>query len=1160
MEETLDLQPVPEETLDLQPVEETLDLQPFVETPSLRPAIPPPGEQAPLVNGSVSPSPTQAFPLPEKLDLAPLTLEEAEQILTTPQVSIPRFGEEGTVTRAVSELGSGLIEQSALTPVAPIINTTLAIPGVRAVVGTVMAAGAAKASAEKAGEATVTGNPQTITEAVGLGAMALLGAVGVGKDIAQSKPLTAAKETLRSMEQKPEALAVLEEAAPLTAAVVREGGEPVGTVRTSEPETPPAPKPVESPVEAPPPGPNPFSPEALTTPASETLGIRPSADPLKALDSLKSSAKKWFTTAGHLPEEVHALKGELEAAQAKADFSIRMRERDLMEALGETYGIGALSKAGGGSRRIPVSAVQLMDDYLKGRVANPTVIPPEIRGVLDTMRAEIDAGSTKVLDSLNRQLGAIKPGSPSATALEGLIEKIKNNLDVYVHRSYKFFDSEKPAPEWYADVPGAARARAEDYLINNSPAPLTRPEAQSLLLDWLSDLKDASSQGSATLGSKDLSIFMRRKVIAPEFREVLGEYRNPLINYAKSVAKMSDWVAKQKFLEEVKRKGMGSFLFEEGANPPGFNTQIAGDASKVLSPLNGLRTSQEIAEAFKGLDAVTDHGVIARSYLTLNAFSKFSATGLSWMTQARNLLSRPFMSGMAGHWQAGKLGKSARAIYEDFAGSDPAWRSYLGRAYELGVIGDSARSGELRAIIKDASLRDVAPSELYSWSIGRAIKHYGYKVPAEVYRLSDELGNIFGWENEKAIQAKVHPTWSAKEIEVEAAKIVRQIYPIYSETPAAVKSFRKVALVGPFVTFPYQMFRTTWNAIGRSFHEIRSANPVEREIGYKRLASQMAVVTATYALQEVGKAFLGVSTKQEDDFRRFQPSWSKNSKYLFVGKGDGELSAINLSYLDPYSYLTDPLVAIASSARSEKSLFDTFADTTKEIFSPWVSEQMLAKALIEARNGKTDSGREIFNETDPPVDAFQKQVAHVVKALEPGTMQRLEKRILPAIKNEQPIYGRKLEVGPEIARELTGLAVEKFSFKNGLAFRAKDFIEKDRAAESVFHQTVSRTETTTPGDLLTAFKEADSRRFEVWKELRKDFLAAVRQGVPVNDARRTMIARGMTKGDVQRISNGRYEPMRISDQTVKRAKERSRALPFPEIQSYRREASKRSLD
>lgn len=910
-----------------------------------------------------------------------------------------------------------------------------------------------------------------------------------------------------------------------------------------------------------------FTPEALQTEPWKTTGLTPRSYGLgEVVNDIKSFFKKHFTIPGHIPKEVwEGPKLAMEGKFAELNQILKHRGREFMNALSNVYGIGAFGRLGGGSRRIPVAAVQLMDDYLKGKVFNSAAIPAEIRGVLDTMRAEITGKSTQIIAMLTAQQNRLKVGSLGWEALNKRIETIKNNLDVYVNRSYEFFDSRSKAGKWYGSLPAGMRMAAEDLLITKSPTPLTRLEAQELLKDWLSDLKTGEGfGGGGKLGSKDLSIFMKRNVIEPEFRAILGEYRDPFVNYAKSVSKMGDWIAKQTFLEETRRIGMGTFLFEEGApRPASFNTRIAGEGSKTMSPLNGLRTTEEIAAAFDQFYETPTKNIAAKIYYAANAWTKMAATTHSILTQMRNLTSRPIMAMWAGHINPVHAGTAIRAIWNEALGSSKTWQAYTERLARLGVISDTARDGELRAVLKDAELQDVNPASLTSWSLVKALKKVGLEVPRDIYKLSDELGNIFGFENELANQRKIHPTWTPAELDAAAAKVVRDLYPTYSETPAFVKWFRKFPVTGPFVTFSYQVYRTAWNGLARSFYEIRSTNPMERAIGFKRLGSQMAALTLGYAMQEAGKAFWNVSTQQEDDFRRFQPDWNKNAKWLFLDKDSktGDLRAMNVSYMDPFSLITDPAVAVAAAIRSDKSFLDTFSGMLKETLRSWTSEQMLTQALIEARNGKTDSGREIYNITDTPTEKTGKQLKYVLeKAFYPGTVQRVQRRIIPAARNEQPIFGRKLELGPEIARELSGVAIETTSFKTGLAFRTKDFVEKDRASEGVFHQMVSRSQTTTPEDLVAAFKDSDARRQFVWKEMRKDFLAATRNGVSVNEAKKTMIARGMTNEDATDIAKGRYKPMDISEGSKKRAKERSRELPRQAIQEYQQTVNGMSLD
>lgn len=85
-----------------------------------------------------------------------------------PAITVPRVGEKGTPLRGVSEGVSKLIE-SATTPEGIVAGGLIPVPGVgKAVAGALIGLGTA-ATAQLAGEASVTHNPETIAEAVTTG-------------------------------------------------------------------------------------------------------------------------------------------------------------------------------------------------------------------------------------------------------------------------------------------------------------------------------------------------------------------------------------------------------------------------------------------------------------------------------------------------------------------------------------------------------------------------------------------------------------------------------------------------------------------------------------------------------------------------------------------------------------------------------------------------------------------------------------------------------------------------------------------------------------------------------------------------------------------------------------------------------------------------------
>lgn len=955
---------------------------------------------------------------------------------------------------------------------------------------------------------------------------------------------TVAQETVKPLEELPTELPAQRKAGEIvedTGPEVRTPEQPVAT-------TPP-------PAEA-------FKPEGLETPGEQTLGAASTTGITPtALNRITQNVIGALRPRGHIPEEAYTRLQMRDSEIAAVDRDIAHSSRDLMDALKTQYGLSSIEMLGGGSKRIPVGDVELMSRYLKGDPSVGAIIPSEIRGPLDTMRAQIDGFSNKVLDRLRDDLSALPPTSTKAASLQKLIQKIESNLDVYVHRSYKFFDSKKNAPDWYAELPAGVRDTAENYLINNSPTPMAQVQARSELLDWLSDLREAKGFGSGKLGSKDPSILMRRKVIPEELRDLLVQDDSPLVLYGKSISKMGKWVANHKFLKDVRALGLNRWLFEEGTNPPGFNAKIAAESSESMSPLNGLRTTQEIADAFSLLDKVPTESKLARIYYALVAQTKIAATVQSVMTQSRNLLSRPLMAVMAGHWDPRPVAESAKNLWSDVAGSDKARQAYIKSGYEYGVLGDTSRARELSELVKDAALQDTQPADVYSWSLARAIKKVGWTIPGEAYRLSDELGNLVGWENEVANQRKINPTLTEPELRSKAAQIVREIYPTYSETPEVVRFWRKIP-AGPFVTFPYQIMRTAWNSTMRGIAEMRSANPAERTVGAKRIAGVATAALASQTLMEMSKAMLGISSQEEEDFRRFQPAWNRNSRFLFYDKdaATGELSTVNLSAVDPYSYILDPLMAVLSSVRTDEPIDALIQRSAVEFFRPWFSEQMLSGAVVDSLRNTTQTGKDVFNPTDETWEKSLKVGQHIGRTLLPGTIQRVERRIIPAITGEQPPYGRKLEPGPEIARELTGIAIEKLNFKNALGFKASQFKRDDSNAEQIFRSAITTTGAPSKQALVDAYTEMDSRRFEVWKTLRGDFLAALRRGVTVREAKQILEGRNVSLIEANAIARGQYMPMQISPALRTRARELKRELPMEEIRQIITQNRNKSLD
>jgi hypothetical protein len=277
-------------------------------------------------------------------------------------------------------------------------------------------------------------------------------------------------------------------------------------------------------------------------------------------------------------------------------------------------------------------------------------------------------------------------------------------------------------------------------------------------------------------------------------------------------------------------------------------------------------------------------------------------------------------------------------------------------------------------------------------------------------------------------------------------------------------------------------------------------------------------------------------------------------------KDTGEISVANLSNFFPSTYDTDPIMAIVSAARGKKPADEAAIDAMTEFMRPFVGEQILIGSLYDVARNKTKYGYEVFNETDGWFERQLKKSWHVAKTLRPGTMNRAERRIIPSLRGEQPAYGAKLEPTREIARELTGVSFEKFNYGTGFYNRSRETSYQVDKAMDTFTSPLYRPTTISEDDIFENYVEADKKRFMIWQEQRKLFMAAMRGGVSKREAVKLMTERGWSKAQATDIAKGIYTPYDVSGDMVNDARKRNHKVPMQRIEGYRRTVAKTRLD
>ena len=838
------------------------------------------------------------------------------------------------------------------------------------------------------------------------------------------------------------------------------------------------------------------------TPTEEVSAFPGGLLKVPGVKAIRDAVKRNLTSKGFLPDEAFEANIKRHGDINQQVQGIHFALRDFERAVRKEFGVEP--------NKLPKAQLQRLDQVLRGGTAE--TVPGGTRAALTELRGQVDSMSRRLIAS---------------GVVEGdLALHVAENQGFYLTRSYQVFDD----PKWADKVPVEVRNRAKSLIRAEYPS-LTDEEVEGKIQAYLYEGKAAQGGPIAMLkegklGSKDLSILTRRKEISPEFRALYGEYKDPRVNYARSMVKMANLIANHQFLETVRDDGMGRYLFEDPIVRDGveYKEQLASDGSAVMAPLNGLYTSPEIAQAFR--DATESVPVTWwRVWLAINAISKTSKTVFNLITAQRNIIGNVGFATANAHWKVWEGKKSMRAVAEKWGiTSDEKWRDYYRRALELGVIHEDTRSGEIQDVIKDATGQDFS-----EWLENRAIR--AIKAPArlaiEYYRVGDDIWKLYAWENEKARYATAKPGWSAAEVEAEAARIVRNTYPTYSLVPRGAKLLRRFPLTGTFVSFPAEVFRTSKNTLAQIAKEM--ADPDLRGIGAQRLAGTAMAAASTGAMVMALRMLLGISADDDDDAREFVPEWSKHSDLAWLRWGDhagGSSRYVDLSYTDPYSYLKEPVRALVRGDDWEEKV----KDSAWSALEPFLSTEIMTQAAIEVRSNKKASGAEVYNPSDTATGQAQDIAGHLWDALKPGTLNSVE-RLAMGIRGEKAAYGREFDPKIEAFAILSGLRVNDFDVGQSLEFLARDYKSTTNKASRLATTVAQRHGTVSDADMRDAYERADGSRRAAFEDIQKAIRAARNLGLDEDAIHSALIGGGTGKKTAQALMAGQYQPYSLSSPT-----------------------------
>jgi hypothetical protein len=878
----------------------------------------------------------------------------------------------------------------------------------------------------------------------------------------------------------------------------------------------------------------------------------------KVLNSLSSFKRKFLSARSFLGRSTFIAKEGIEAgikAQSKI-ASYLVSDLD-----------NAIKKYDGDKEKV----ISDFDKFIRGEKVS---LPDNFLEIGNAMRDHIDKLSYELIKS-----GVVD---------QYQAENIKKNIGSYLTRSYEVFDKK----DWAKMVDEESLQAARNYLKKQLLSEATK-EAKAKGLDVnvilenkvdqvISDLINRegaqSFVSSGKTGSKDISILKQKTDIPLEIRALMGEYTDPAQNYSRTIFKVASLINNAKFLNTVRDNGIGVYLFEKNDinRPKEFDTLIAAEGSDIMNPLNGLYTTKEMAGSLKesagmlnAIDVALPYEIsgTVRStyeyYMKLLGSVKWLKTIASVGTHFKNVSGNVTFMLANGYFKPDAYRQSAKVIYNDFLKkSDQELRDKMQEYVEAGIIDQSAVLGELRSMFKDEDFDKTFERRMNSERLNSTnkfvdrVKRLGKKsaeFAQNAYQAEDDYFKIVSYETEKNRYANAmfrndYSKLSENEqndVRDHVREITKNVLPNYGRVPGAVKLVKAFPVVGTFISFQTEALRTAYNIVNLSVTELKSSNPEIKKIGALRMSGIIASQAIKYGVMYlIGGSMLGDDDdEKKENAKRFVAPWSKNSNVLITKEGDGKFSYIDFSASDPFGGIVKPL----NAAMAGEDLLDGFIQGTKELVSPFTNPDILKSMFTEISENKDSYGNQLYN----PSDTFEVKssaiMSRVYKTFEPGTATSIRK----ISKSDSPLN--------EMAGQFTGYKENDIDLTKQFSFKISDMKKMEVETRNIYNRAFRKFENKeiTDAELEAAYNQSNKATIDTYKELKKDYDAAIFFGTDYKDLKDEMKRSKVSKDVIRGITTGDFKDLKKKEgiETDAQLKARNPRV-FAKIMAFRERRKK----
>ena len=609
------------------------------------------------------------------------------------------------------------------------------------------------------------------------------------------------------------------------------------------------------------------------------------------------------------------------------------------------------------------------------------------------------------------------------------------------------------------------------------------------------------------------------------------------------VGEEAGWIVRADSAAEASR----IFRTKTGIRTPLVQIKASKGVNKFMADkILGKYTTPDIARALQGETLWSDfllQSSVYKSFLAFKGASQLSKTVLSPTTQIRNVESAAMFAMANGHFGRGaSLSDAMGIVFRDIFGPDGKISADMLAAKSaeyrgLGITNSNIITREIRALTDDLLRRADDGSKLNrSELLLKTLQDQSVLGNAtKIYQGGDDLWKIFGYEFEKSkmlniIKEGTHLDDADKYfreifgrrfnrftpdgrnlktreqvIQETAAEIIKNTYPNYSYVPSLVQNLRRLPL-GNFISFPAEMYRTSFNLMKFGLREMRSSDPLVRQSGAKKLIGFSAALSVGKVAQEIGQEAVGVTNEQLDAIREsFVAPWNKSGPLVPVAKEiDGDkvvYKFVNFAYQSPYDVIAAPYYAAMTqfnTARAEdkdidQAMLNAFFGSGRDpgaftaLVQPFVGEAIITEKLADlfVRGGRTRSGRKILSDEDTVSDIAVKGAVHLLEGITPGAFTQAT-NFARGIAGEQTTYGKDMNPGDEALALFAGIRINEANVGKSLGYQVNNFVTSQREARRLLTKNFGDANV----NAETIYREYEKmlrNKFQNFAEIRKVF-------------------------------------------------------------------------